>query len=199
MLIDSHVNLHAPQFDEDRQAVIDRARAAGVDLMVTISDRVSNTAKVLEIAEANADIWATVGTHPHEAKEDPALSGERLAELAVHPRVVGIGETGLDFHYDLSPRNVQADDRVSLLVQEAFDRDDVQSRGRLTVMGRAELIPEPDVGDARARYLERLPSAQGYFATHDFSFYRINVERLRYIGGFGKIFWLDRDAYAKRA
>jgi TatD DNase family protein len=108
MLIDSHVNLHAPQFAEDRDAVIARARAAGVGLMVTISDRVANTAKVLEIAEAHPDIWATVGTHPHEAKDDPALSAETLAELADHPRVVGIGETGLDFHYDLSPRDVQA-------------------------------------------------------------------------------------------
>jgi hypothetical protein len=95
-------------------------------------------------------------------------------------------------------RNVKADARVSLLVQEAFDHDDVQARGRLTVMGRAELIPEPEVGDARARYLGRLPSASSYFETHDFSFYRIGVERLRYIGGFGKIFWIDKEEYCAR-
>jgi TatD DNase family protein len=107
MLIDSHVNLHAPQFDADREAVIQRARAAGVGLMVNICDRVSNYRAVRLVAE-HPDIWATVGTHPHEAKEDPGLSAARLVELAADPRVVGIGETGLDFHYDLSPRDIQA-------------------------------------------------------------------------------------------
>ncbi|MGH6908581.1 MAG: TatD family hydrolase [Phenylobacterium sp.] len=107
MLIDSHVNLHAPQFDEDRDAVIARAREAGVQLMVNISDRVSHFQKVRAVAHA-PDIWCTVGTHPHEAKEDPDLSAETLLALAADPRVVGIGETGLDFHYDLSPRDIQA-------------------------------------------------------------------------------------------
>jgi len=107
MLIDSHVNLHAPQFDEDRQAVIDRARAAGIGLMVNISDRVSGFAKVRALAE-HPDIWCTVGTHPHEAKENPDLAAADLVALAADPRVVGIGETGLDFHYDLSPRDIQA-------------------------------------------------------------------------------------------
>jgi TatD DNase family protein len=107
MLIDSHVNLHAPQFAGDREAVIERARAAGVGLMVTISDKVSSYDAVRAVAETHPDIWFTVGTHPHEAREDPDLSAEGLAELAQHPRVVGIGETGLDFHYDLSPRDVQ--------------------------------------------------------------------------------------------
>lgn len=107
MLIDSHVNLHAPQFDEDRDAVIARAREAGVRLMVNISDRVSNFDKVRALAD-EPDIWCTVGTHPHEAKEDPGLSAETLIRLAADPRVVGIGECGLDFHYDLSPRDIQA-------------------------------------------------------------------------------------------
>ena len=107
MLIDSHVNLHAPQFDEDREAVIARARAAGIALMVNISDKVSGFAAVRAVAEA-PDIWCTVGTHPHEAKEDPELSPETLIALAADPKVVGIGETGLDFHYDLSPRDIQA-------------------------------------------------------------------------------------------
>ena len=107
MLIDSHVNLHAPQFDDDREAVIERARVAGVRLMVNICDRVSHFDKVRAVADA-PDIWCTVGTHPHEAKDDPELSAARLVELAADPRVVGIGETGLDFHYDLSPRDIQA-------------------------------------------------------------------------------------------
>jgi TatD DNase family protein len=108
MLIDSHVNLHAPQFAADREAVIDRARDAGVELMVTISDKVSSFEAVHAVAMAHPDIWCTVGTHPHEAKENPSLGVDTLYELASRPKVVGIGETGLDFHYDLSPREVQA-------------------------------------------------------------------------------------------
>jgi TatD DNase family protein len=107
MLIDSHVNLHAPQFDEDRQAVIDRARAAGVERMITICDRVSSFEAVQAIAAAHPDIWCTVGTHPHEAKENPQLDAEMLQALAAGDKVVGIGETGLDYHYDFSPRDVQ--------------------------------------------------------------------------------------------
>lgn len=106
--IDSHVNLHAPQFDEDREAVIARAREAGVRLMLNICDRVSNFDAVYALAEAHGDIWATVGTHPHEARENPDLTARDLLELAEKPKVVGIGECGLDFHYDYSPRDVQA-------------------------------------------------------------------------------------------
>ncbi|MDP1599713.1 TatD family hydrolase [Phenylobacterium sp.] len=107
MLIDSHVNLHAPHFDEDRDEVIARARAAGIALMVNISDKVSHFKAVRALAD-HPDIWCTVGTHPHEAKENPELSAAELVALAADPRVVGIGETGLDFHYDLSPRDIQA-------------------------------------------------------------------------------------------
>jgi len=108
MLIDSHVNLHAPQFAEDQADVIDRARAVGIGLMITICDKVSSFEAVHAIAMAHDDIYATVGTHPHEAKENPALALETLIGLAGRPKVVGIGECGLDFHYDLSPRDVQA-------------------------------------------------------------------------------------------
>jgi TatD DNase family protein len=76
--------------------------------MVNISDRVSGFERGYAVAEANDDIWMTVGTHPHEAKEDPELFADTLVALAERPKVVGIGETGLDFHYDLSPRDVQA-------------------------------------------------------------------------------------------
>ena len=108
MLIDSHVNLHAPQFADDQAEVIARARAAGVELMVTICDKVSAFEAVHAIAMHHADIWVTVGTHPHEAKENPNLKPETLIDMAGRPKVVGIGECGLDFHYDLSPREVQA-------------------------------------------------------------------------------------------
>ncbi len=108
MIIDSHVNLHAPQFDEDRDAVIARARAAGVQLMVEISDRLATFEATHGLAMAHEDIWATVGVHPHEARHYEDLTADRLVELAGRPKVVGIGECGLDFHYDLSPREVQA-------------------------------------------------------------------------------------------
>ncbi|HEV2082805.1 MAG TPA: TatD family hydrolase [Brevundimonas sp.] len=107
MLIDSHVNLHAPQFDEDRDAVIARARAAGVSLMVEISDRLATFDATHGLAMAHDDVWCTVGVHPHEARHYEGLAAERLVELAKRKKVVGIGECGLDFHYDLSPRTIQ--------------------------------------------------------------------------------------------
>lgn len=108
MIIDSHVNLHAPQFDEDRDEVIARARAAGVRLMVEISDKLSTFEATHALAMANDDIWCTVGAHPHEAKDHVELTADELVALAQRPRVIGIGECGLDFHYDLSPRDEQA-------------------------------------------------------------------------------------------
>ena len=108
MIIDSHVNLHAPQFDEDRDEVIARAREAGVRLMVEISDKLSTFEATHALAMAHDDIWCTVGAHPHEAKDHVALTADELVALAQRPRVIGIGECGLDFHYDLSPRDEQA-------------------------------------------------------------------------------------------
>lgn len=108
MLIDSHVNLHAPQFDPDREAVIARAREAGVGLMLNIADKVSSFDTAYAVADAHSDIWQTVGTHPHEAKENPELFADDLITQSERAKVVGIGETGLDFHYDLSPRHIQA-------------------------------------------------------------------------------------------
>ena len=107
MIIDSHVNLHAPQFAEDQAEVIDRARVAGVALMVTICDKVSVFDTVHAIAIAHTDIWCSVGTHPHEAKENQSLTAQTLIDLAGRGRVVGIGETGLDYFYDYSPRDIQ--------------------------------------------------------------------------------------------
>ena len=108
MIIDSHVNLHAHQFDEDRDEVIARARKAGVRLMVEISDKLSTFEATHALAMAHDDIWCTVGAHPHEAKDHVELTADELVALAQRPRVIGIGECGLDFHYDLSPRDEQA-------------------------------------------------------------------------------------------
>jgi len=107
MLVDSHCHLDFADFAEERDAVVARARAAGVGTMLTIGTRLDEFPGVRAIAEAYPDIWCSVGAHPHEAADHAALSAEDLAALAAHPRVVGIGETGLDFHYDHSPREVQ--------------------------------------------------------------------------------------------
>lgn len=103
MLIDSHVNLHHASFADDRDAVIARARDAGVARMITICDKIENFPDVIAIAEAHADIYASVGAHPHYAKDHLDLTAERLIELGQHPKVVGVGETGLDQHYKFSP------------------------------------------------------------------------------------------------
>jgi TatD DNase family protein len=107
MLVDSHCHLDFPDFAEERDAVIARARAAGVGTMLTIGTRLDQFPGVRAIAEAYPEIWCSVGAHPHEAADHAAIGGATLAALAAHPRVVGIGETGLDFHYDHSPRDVQ--------------------------------------------------------------------------------------------
>lgn len=108
MLVDSHCHLDFPDFDDDREEVIGRARAAGVGRMVTISTRVSQLDRLLAIASANDDIFCSVGTHPHNAAEEPDVTTQTLVELARHPKIVAIGEAGLDYHYDSSPRDAQA-------------------------------------------------------------------------------------------
>jgi TatD DNase family protein len=107
MLVDSHCHLNSPDFVSDFDAVITRARAAGVGAVLTISTRVDEFADVRAIAESADDIWCSVGAHPHEAANHADLQPERLIALAQHPKVVGVGETGLDFHYDHSPRMIQ--------------------------------------------------------------------------------------------
>jgi len=107
MLVDSHCHLDFADFAAEREAVIARARAAGVDTLLTIGTRLDEFAQVRAIAEADRRIWCSVGVHPHEAGDYAGLSPQLLIELSEHPTVVGIGETGLDFHYDHSPRDIQ--------------------------------------------------------------------------------------------
>lgn len=107
MLIDSHVNLHGEQFADDLDAVIERARDAGVGRMITICCQLADFPAVSAIAEKYEDIWCTIGAHPHHAKDRPDIAAEELADIAQHPRVVGIGETGLDFYYGYSPKDDQ--------------------------------------------------------------------------------------------
>jgi TatD DNase family protein len=113
MLVDSHCHLEFPDFAAEPQAVIDRARAAGVGHFLTISTRVHRFDEIARIAEAHADISCSLGTHPHSAEEEGDITTARLVEMGAHPKVVAIGETGLDYYYDNSPRALQ---------QEAFRR-----------------------------------------------------------------------------
>lgn len=107
MLVDSHCHLNYKGLVEDQQAVLDRARGAGVGVMLNIATRESEWDAVLATAEREADVWATVGIHPHEADEHPHIDTAKLVQRAAHPRVVGIGETGLDYYYDHSDRDRQ--------------------------------------------------------------------------------------------
>ncbi|HYH69793.1 MAG TPA: TatD family hydrolase [Methyloceanibacter sp.] len=108
MLIDSHCHLDFPELAADRDGLLARAQAAGVGLMVTISTRVKRFDEIRAIIDANENVYGSVGTHPHNAAEETDVTTAELVRLAAHPKVVAIGEAGLDYHYDHSPRDVQA-------------------------------------------------------------------------------------------
>jgi TatD DNase family protein len=107
MLVDSHCHLDFPEFAPELDAVVGRARDAGLAGMVTICTRLTEFERVRALAERFANVWCSVGIHPHEAANEPDASVERIVELTRHPKVVGIGETGLDYYYDHSPRDRQ--------------------------------------------------------------------------------------------
>ncbi|MGL4325614.1 MAG: TatD family hydrolase [Beijerinckiaceae bacterium] len=135
MLIDSHCHLDFPDLAQDRDAVLMRARAAGIGIMLTISTHVARFGHYAAIAEEHADVFCTVGTHPHNAGEEPDIAVGTLVELSRHPRCVAIGEAGLDFFYDKAPRDIQekvfrthiaaARDTQLPLIIHARDADDV--------------------------------------------------------------------------
>ena len=108
MLVDSHCHLDFPDFDSEREAIVARAVAAGVGRMVTISTRVRRFDAIRAIAEAHAEVFCSVGTHPHNAAEEPDVTADELVALSNHPKCVAIGEAGLDYFYDRSPREAQA-------------------------------------------------------------------------------------------
>lgn len=107
MIVDSHVNLHGERFTDDLEDVIARASEAGVSHMLNICCNIKDFDAVVKIAEDHDHIWATVGTHPHDAKDNPDITAAQLIDLASHPKVVGIGETGYDFHYGYSSQEAQ--------------------------------------------------------------------------------------------
>ncbi|MDX1541789.1 MAG: TatD family hydrolase, partial [Geminicoccaceae bacterium] len=107
MLVDSHCHLDYPGLAEDRPAVVERARAAGVGVMQTIGTRLSTFQGVLEIAEAEPGVFCSIGVHPHNADDEGLDDPAPLIDRAAHPKVVGIGEAGLDHHYDYGSRSAQ--------------------------------------------------------------------------------------------
>jgi TatD DNase family protein len=107
MLVDSHCHLDFPQLAERLPDVLARAKSAGVARLVTISTHVARFERYRGLAEAHEEVFFTVGTHPHHAAEEPGVPAPEIVTLSHHPRCVGIGESGLDFFYDKSPRDVQ--------------------------------------------------------------------------------------------
>ncbi|MEO5374641.1 MAG: TatD family hydrolase [Alphaproteobacteria bacterium] len=107
MLVDSHCHLDFPDYAKDVDDVVERARRAGVGLMLTICTHVTKFPQVLAVAERYPEVYCTVGIHPHEAGREPEVDAAHLMDLARHPKVVGFGETGLDYFYEHSPREAQ--------------------------------------------------------------------------------------------
>ena len=108
MLVDSHCHLDFPDFADELDDVVQRARDAGLGRMVTICTRVRKFDQVLAVAERFNDVFCSVGTHPHNAAEELDITAEDLIAHSQNPKVVAIGEAGLDYHYDKSPRDAQA-------------------------------------------------------------------------------------------
>ncbi len=107
MLADSHAHIDDERFDADREEVVARALAAGVSLIVNIGADMASSARSVALAEKYPGIYAAVGMHPHDSRDMKETDYHQLEQWATHPKVVAIGEIGLDYHYDLSPRPVQ--------------------------------------------------------------------------------------------
>jgi TatD DNase family protein len=107
MLVDSHCHLDFPDFGGEVDAIVARAQAAGVARLVSISTRIKKHGDILAIAERHPDVYCSVGTHPHHAHEEPEFDVADIVARTRHPKVVAIGEAGLDYHYDYSPRDAQ--------------------------------------------------------------------------------------------
>jgi TatD DNase family protein len=157
MLIDSHCHLDFEQLSADLDGVMARAAAAGVTGMVTISTRVEKFSTYAGLAERNENVWCSVGTHPHNAHEELHITADDLIRLSAHPRCVAIGEAGLDYHYDNSPREVQA---------EGFRRHIAASRAT----GLPLVIHSREADEDMARILEEETEQGAFpFVLHCFS------------------------------
>lgn len=174
MFIDSHVNLHGEQFADDLDDVIQRAREAGLVRMLTICCQLSDFPAVSTIAEKYDDIWCTIGAHPHHAKDRPDITADELVEWAQHPRVVGIGETGLDFYYGYSPKDeqfsslrahVEAARRTDLpLIIHTRDADEAMGDLLEEEMGKGAFRPLMHCYTSGADLARRAAKLDAYFA-----------------------------------
>lgn len=172
MIVDSHCHLDFPDFAGEADALIARAAAADVQLMVTIGTRVRDFGTVRAIAEAHRQVYCTVGTHPHEAEKEADVGVDELVELAAHPKVIGIGEAGLDYFYDSSPREVQA---------EVFRRHIAAAR----TTGLPLCIHSRDADADMASILEEETARGGFpILLHCFSSGRELMERAVALGAF---------------
>ncbi len=153
MLVDHHCHLDFPQFAEDLPGVVGRAHEAGVGLMVTICTRVAQFDRVRAVAEAQDTVFCSVGTHPHNADDELDVTPEQLVELADHPKVVAIGEAGLDYYYQKSSAEGQADGfrrhikaaRMTGLPLEIHARDADEDTAAILEQAHAEDGPFPAV------------------------------------------------------
>ena len=132
MLVDSHCHLDFPELAADRVGVLARAKAAGVERVVTISTRVERFDEIRAIAEENAEVWCSVGTHPHHADQELHIQVDDLVRLAEHPKCIAIGEAGLDYFYDNAPKQARSQEQeIELLT----DLCDTMKYGSLCALG----------------------------------------------------------------
>jgi TatD DNase family protein len=172
MLIDSHC--HLDYFSEaERPAVLDRAAAAGVGEMVTIATTMAQSRGLPALAEARENIWCTVGVHPHHAAEAPIPAPEDIAAMTAHPRVIGIGESGLDYFYDRAPRDVQQDNFRAHI-----------RAARLAGLPLAIHARDADNDIANILQNERDNGGDFMFLLHCFSSSRMLAERAVAMGGY---------------
>jgi TatD DNase family protein len=173
MLVDSHCHLDYFNAEGEREAVIARAAAAGVTQMVTIGVTMTQSRQAIEIAAAHENVFACVGVHPNHAADEPVPAPDDIAALAAHPKVIGIGESGLDYFYDKAPRDVQA---------ENF-RANIRAAQR---SGLPLCIHARDADEDIARILAEERAAGGDFAflLHCFSSGRGLAEAALAMGGY---------------
>lgn len=171
MLVDAHCHLADGAFDPDRDAVLARARAVGVGHIVVIGESIATAERALALARATPGLSATAGVHPHEARHWSRDTEARLRGLLADPAVVAVGETGLDFHYDHSPRDAQ---RAAFEAQCAL-----AAERRLPVVVHAREA-DGDAADVLRRWADRLPAV----VLHSFSSGRILWDAGRDVGAY---------------
>jgi TatD DNase family protein len=172
VLVDSHCHLDFKDFDADRDAVVERARAAGAGTLVTISTRVAKFTDVKAVAERYERVFCSIGTHPHNAADEADVTTDDLVAIADDPLVVAIGEAGLDYHYDNSPRSAQ---------REGFRRHIAAARET----GLPLVIHAREADDDIAAILEKETEEGAFpFVLHCFSSGRDLARRGLTLGGY---------------